>query len=146
MPGRRWLKVPRHGTVAAYLALFVALGGTAYAANTVGSDDIIDESIQSVDIKNQTITTKDIAGADITGAISLSGIPNGRCSQVTILAAGAKVGETAVVSTQGPVQNGIVLYAQGVTSKGHLTMDACNFSGTSMTPISGLQIRVITFG
>ena len=146
MPGRRWLKVPRHGTAVAYLALFVALGGTAYAANTVGSDDIIDESIQSVDIKNQTITTKDIAGADITGAISLTGVPNGRCSQVTVTVAGAKVGETAVVSTQGPVQSGIVLYAQGVTTKGHLTMDACNFSGTTMTPISGLQIRVVTFG
>ncbi len=146
MSGKRWLKVPRHGTVVAYLALFVALGGTAYAANTVGSDDIIDESIQSVDVKNQTITTKDIAGADITGSIALSAIPNGRCSQLSVLVTGAKVGETAVVSTQGPLQNGIVLYAQGVPSKGHMTMNACNFSGTTMTPISGLQIRVITFG
>jgi hypothetical protein len=146
MPGRRWLKVPRHGTAVAYLALFVALGGTAYAANTVGSDDIIDESIQSVDIKNQTITTKDIAGADITGAISLTGVPNGRCSQVSLSVTGAKVGETAIISTQGPVQNGIVLAAQGVPSKGHVTVNACNFSGTTMTPISGLQIRVITFG
>ena len=39
--------------VCSCIALIVALGtGGAYAANTVGSDDIIDESIQSVDIKN----------------------------------------------------------------------------------------------
>jgi hypothetical protein len=48
----RRLRKPTHGTVVAYLALFVALGGTAYAANTIGSADIIDESILSADIKD----------------------------------------------------------------------------------------------
>lgn len=45
------------------LALFIALGGGAYAASTIGSSDIIDESIQSVDVKNGQITSADI-GAD----------------------------------------------------------------------------------
>jgi hypothetical protein len=143
---RNRLRLPRHGTAVAYLALFIALGGTAYAANTVGSDDIIDESIQSVDIKNQTVTTKDIAGADVTGSISLSGIPNGRCTQVQLSITGAKAGEVAIISVQGPIQNGIVISAHSVESKGHVTADACNLSGTSMTPISGLPIRVVTFG
>jgi hypothetical protein len=39
-----------------------------------------------------------------------------------------------------------LLYAYGVPSKGHVTMNACNFSGTIMTPISDLQVRVTTFG
>jgi hypothetical protein len=44
------------------LALFLVIaGGTAYAANTVGSDDIIDESIQSVDVKNGEITGADLS-------------------------------------------------------------------------------------
>jgi hypothetical protein len=55
--------------VVAYLALFIALGGTsAYAANTIGSSDIIDESIQSVDLKNGQVKAADIASNQITTA------------------------------------------------------------------------------
>ena len=46
MRGKRFGR-PSHTTVVAYLALFAALGtGGAYAANTIGSSDIIDESIR----------------------------------------------------------------------------------------------------
>jgi hypothetical protein len=41
---------PRHGTVAAYLALFIALGGTAYAANTIRSSDIVDGQVFTRDL------------------------------------------------------------------------------------------------
>ena len=43
------------------LALFVALGGTAYAAATIGSAEIIDGSIASVDVKNGGIGNDDLA-------------------------------------------------------------------------------------
>ena len=194
------------------LALFLVIaGGTAYAANTVGSSDIINESIQSQDIKNgqvkgsdignnqvssadvrddtlangglgaadlasnsvtsgeiatdavqasevadnsldsgeivnNSLTTADIAGADVSGAVSLSGVANGRCSQVSLGVSGAQPGEAAIVTTKGALQNGIVLYAQRVASVGHVEADICNFSGTTMNPISGLPVRVITFG
>jgi hypothetical protein len=36
----------------AYAALFVALGGTAYAADTIGSQDVIDDSLTSADIQD----------------------------------------------------------------------------------------------
>jgi hypothetical protein len=39
----------------------------AYAANTVGSSDIIDESIQSVDIKNGQVKAADIATDAVSG-------------------------------------------------------------------------------
>ena len=42
------------------MALFVALGGTAYAANTVGSADIIDGEVKSVDIGNNEIGSADV--------------------------------------------------------------------------------------
>jgi hypothetical protein len=43
------------------LALFCVLaGGTAYAANTIGSADVIDESLLSQDIKNNTLTGNDV--------------------------------------------------------------------------------------
>src|SRR3954451_14808218 len=60
------------------LALFVALGGTAYAVNTVNSSDIVDGQVKSVDVgdnevksadvKDQSLTTFDVStflGADV---------------------------------------------------------------------------------
>ena len=132
--------------VCSFIALVVALGtGSAYAANTIGSDDIIDESIQSVDIKNGQVKPADLAaGAATNGAISLSGISNGRCSQVTFSVGGAQVGDSPIVTTRAAIQNGIVLYPNRVASTGHVEVNACNFTGTSMTSISGFPIRVIT--
>ncbi len=45
----------------AWLALFLALGGTgAYAANTIGSSDIIDGEVRSADIRNDDIQSGDV--------------------------------------------------------------------------------------
>jgi hypothetical protein len=62
------LRRPSHGTAVAYAALFVALGGTAYAANTVGSSDIINESILSEDIKDLEVKSTDIANAAVNNS------------------------------------------------------------------------------
>ena len=62
---RARIRRPKHATVVAYLALFVALGGTAYAVNTIGSADVIDNSLVSEDIKNETIRGGDIAPSTI---------------------------------------------------------------------------------
>jgi hypothetical protein len=57
--------------VVAYLALFIALGGTsAYAANTIGSGDIIDESIQTQDLKNGQVKSQDLA-SDAVGSTKI---------------------------------------------------------------------------
>jgi hypothetical protein len=54
---------------AGLLALFLIIaGGTAYAANTIGSSDIIDESIQSEDIKNNEVATLDVHNNQIRSA------------------------------------------------------------------------------
>jgi hypothetical protein len=86
-PGRFTLlnfRRPNHATVIAYLALFVALGtGGAYAANTIGGGDVIDESLTGADIRgtNGTTTTKGTNGSirseDVGGqrAIASSGQP-----------------------------------------------------------------------
>jgi hypothetical protein len=63
------LKRPSHSTVVSYLALFVALGGTtAYAANTIGSADVTNESLRSRDIKNGQIKSADIGRNQVTTA------------------------------------------------------------------------------
>jgi hypothetical protein len=53
------------------LSLFLVIaGGTAYAANTIGSSDIINESILSRDIKNNEVATLDVENNQIrTGDI-----------------------------------------------------------------------------
>ena len=45
------------------LALIVACSGTAYAAARIGSADIIDNSIQSVDVKDGALKQRDLAPA-----------------------------------------------------------------------------------
>ena len=52
-----------YANVMSTLAVVLVIGGgAAYAANTVGSADIIDESILSQDIKNGQLGTGDLAG------------------------------------------------------------------------------------
>src|SRR5688500_14679643 len=51
-----------HTTVVAYLALFVALGGSAYAAATITGADVVDRSLTGVDIRNGTVRSADVAG------------------------------------------------------------------------------------
>jgi hypothetical protein len=54
--------------VVALISLFIALGGVAWAANTIGSSDVIDESLQSVDLKNGEVRGADVQDNSLTGA------------------------------------------------------------------------------
>jgi hypothetical protein len=50
------------------LALFLVIaGGSAYAANTIGSSDVIDNSLQSVDLKNNQVRSADVQTESLTG-------------------------------------------------------------------------------
>ena len=51
------LRTPNHATVVAYLALFVAIGGSAYAVSKIGS----------AQIENRSIKGKDVADAALGG-------------------------------------------------------------------------------
>lgn len=51
---------PSHATVVAYLALFVALGGSAYAVAAITGKDIRNRSITRVDIKKNGLTGREI--------------------------------------------------------------------------------------
>lgn len=59
---------PRHAIVVAYLALFMAMSGTAYAAATIDSTDVVDESIKSVDLKNgAAVKSEDVVNESLSG-------------------------------------------------------------------------------
>jgi hypothetical protein len=59
----------RHGTVAAYLALLLASSTAAYAAATIGSAQVIDNSLKSVDLANgAAVGGVDVINDSLTGA------------------------------------------------------------------------------
>jgi hypothetical protein len=74
------LRIPRltYGNVTATLALFVALGGTSYAAititgasiknGTVTGSDIKDGSLKGGDVGNGSLTGSDLENGSVTGA------------------------------------------------------------------------------
>ena len=146
-----------YANAASTLAVVMALAtGGAYAANTVRSKDIVDGQVKALDLHKNAVTSKtvkdgtlalvDMVGADLSGKVSLSGIANGRCSQVTFSVAGALAGEVPVIVPLAPVQNGITLQAAGVPADGNVLVNVCNLSGTTMTAISDLPVRVVTLG
>jgi hypothetical protein len=51
---------PGHATVVAYLALFVALGGSSYAAITITGKNVKDRSLTAKDIKKNSLTTTEV--------------------------------------------------------------------------------------
>lgn len=67
------MKLPSHTTVIAYLALFVALGGSAYAAtqlpkNSVGSKQIKPNAVTTAKLKNGAVTGAKIGADTVTGS------------------------------------------------------------------------------
>jgi hypothetical protein len=56
------LRRPRHATVVAYLALFLALTGSGYAALSITGRDVQDGSLTGRDIGNNSLTGGDLRG------------------------------------------------------------------------------------
>ena len=54
------MKMPSHSTVVAYLALFVAIGGSAYAVSKIDSGDIKNRSIKGKDVADHTLGGRQI--------------------------------------------------------------------------------------
>jgi hypothetical protein len=61
------MTIPGHETVVAYAALFVALGGTSYAVSTgsIDSREIRNETVRSKDIRNSQVRSVDIRNDDV---------------------------------------------------------------------------------
>jgi hypothetical protein len=80
---RKWrIKRPSHGTVVAYLALFVALGGTgAYAANEWTGDNIVDESLTAADILGKASSGGNPA---VNGTLTTNELKNGTVRSVDV--------------------------------------------------------------
>jgi hypothetical protein len=98
---------PSHATVVAYLALFVALGGSSYAAVKVGSKQIVNNSVASGDIRNNSLTTKDVHDRSLLAKDFKSGqLPRGATgAQGATGAAGSPAGSVIQGSTSDDLTN-----------------------------------------
>jgi hypothetical protein len=100
-----------YANVMSTIAVFgVLAGGSAYAANTIGSTDIIDGQVNSADVKDQSLTTFDVStflGADIvdgtiTGAdLASNSITRDQVSNNTLI--DRDVGETVLRDFAGDI-------------------------------------------
>ena len=64
------LRPPSAATVLAYLALFVALGGVAWGVATIGPADIENDAVVSRHIRNNTVSSVDVARDSTSRALT----------------------------------------------------------------------------
>src|SRR5215217_2880478 len=98
---RRLLR--RHSTAVAYLALFAALGGSAYAAVTVTGKNIKDGTVTGKDVKNSSLGTSKLtptAVSTLTGQPGPAG-PQGERGPVGPTGPAGAKGETGPAGPQG---------------------------------------------
>lgn len=97
----------RHTTAVAYLALFVALGGSAYAATTITGADIKNGTVTGKDVKNRSLGTKKLTRkalaslASRPGPQGVPGAPGAKGDTGAPGPAGAK-GDTGEPGAPGP--------------------------------------------
>jgi hypothetical protein len=86
-----------YANVMATAAVFLALGGTSYAAVTITGKDVKDSSLTGRDVKNSSLTTRDIKDGSLVAA-------DFRAGQLTGGAAGSQGtrGEAGAAGPQGP--------------------------------------------
>ena len=87
----------RHNVVG-LIAIFIALGGTAYASNEWTGDNIVDGSLTSADYKNNDVASIDVANGSLkANDLNDNAIPSDdNCSFPTICFSSTKIADRAV--------------------------------------------------
>jgi hypothetical protein len=155
------MRRPRYADVAATVALLFSMGGTAYAAtalapNTVGTPQLKNHAVTAIklapnsvagaSVAPNSLSLADLVGADASGAISFS-LGAGSCGTLNMSVSGVQVGQVVLFSFTGnvAVPSSVTFGGTKVTAAGHISVPACNV-GASPYSVSGLGIRIITFG
>jgi hypothetical protein len=111
--------------------------------SAVASSEIANGSIVSADIASHGIDQSRIDGTDHYGGIGVGGISSGRCTTVTISIGGAEPGDAGMLTTDGTLPDGEVMYLQRVLSdSAHVKV--CNLSGGDLPAVT-VNARILTF-
>jgi hypothetical protein len=103
-------RMPSPATLISLVALFVALGGTAYAVATVDSSDVVNNSLKSIDVRNSSLTTSDVKNETLKSsdvrneALTTSDVKNGSLFAVDFAAGQLPTGARGFVAS-GQEQN-----------------------------------------
>jgi len=124
------------------VALFVALGGVSYAAATIGSAEIKNNSVRSKDVKNGDLRGKDLK-ADTIGASrvlesSLGKVPSAANADTADSADTAGSATTAATATNANAVGGVAL---NDIARGRDSYDAsCNPTSATFVDCTGTTI------
>jgi hypothetical protein len=81
-----------YANVMATVAVFIALGGSSYAAVTITGKNVKNGSLTGKDIKNSSLTGRDVKNNSLTGA-DIKNIKSGDVSDGSLLARDFKAGQ-----------------------------------------------------
>ena len=69
------MRLPNASTLLSLVALFLALGGTTYAAAKIGGKDVRNNSLTGADVRNGSLTAKDFKAGALQPRASIPGPP-----------------------------------------------------------------------
>ncbi len=146
-----------YANVMSTLAVFIALGGSSYAALKVGTRDIKNNAVRSVDLRNNDVRGKDVRNGTLTGvdvkrdALGGSVIAESRLGKVPAAASADRVGGRSVERAAGAVPGwdgrdaGTCIETQSVEpaalSGSRATSAPCADAFFRATPSSGATCR-----
>lgn len=143
MNTRRFLPSPSMGV--ALLALAIALGGTAYAANKIGSNQIKKNAITTSKIKKKAVTTAKINAKAVTnGKLAKDAVKTGKIADDAVNS--SKISDystmkngTAITATDGTPESVARSLAPGTTllTRGLLRVYAKCFRDTATDTLYG---------
>jgi len=171
---RRALTHLTYANLVSTVALVVALGaGTAYAANTVLSEDIVDGDVKHVDLNaaavegdrivdgsvghadlattavggdrvtDGSLTLLDVSGADVPTSVGVPKVKSGKCVTRPVTVSGAVPGQVALLAPLSTPKRGLVLSGARVTGAGQVAVDVCNVGPKTAKP-SMVGVRIVT--
>jgi hypothetical protein len=124
------IRRPSHATVVAYLALFAALGGSAYAVSKVGTGDLKNGAVTSEKIRNHAVRGKDLT--PIVVRVQRRAVASGNTALSTAVARCRKK-EQLVTGSGGWISDGNLTSAIGSRSEDLFSVRGTNPDGSADT-------------
>jgi hypothetical protein len=126
---------------AGVLALFLVIaGGTAYAADTIGSDDIINGQVKSVDIGNNQVQSADIKDGSLNdedigqGTFHFTGdignVAAGDCVERVVTGVNAQDDHLLLTPSFATLNSRLIYSAEYDHIGDDMVIQACNFTGS----------------
>ncbi len=112
---------------------------------SLNASDLASGSVGTSEVSDNSLTLSDLLGANAAGSISYD-LGANSCANLPLGVSGAQVGQAALLTFTGSVSPGDVIFQPlRVTAANQATVRACNQSSSPVS-VSGLGVRVITFG